>query len=697
MNKTIIILLLLVASLTGKAEQPVQVYLPQPAHDASKFAADELSSYLSKMSGYDIKVTDENKGPVIALYTLPQLPNSLKLNDLPTQAEAFVIKTVQVDDNRQIAICGFDQRGLLYGVYELVELYMSKVLKSDHVDISFDMEKGIGKDYNILAMDIDIQKTPFYKNRGIHLDFISLGTAAMLGIDNSQPKDKEVWKRWCTWGARHRLNYITNWPYGKTNWWELVPDSVLSGATNFSDKQLSEGIAIRQDLLKYANDCSIDPYLMNYVPGKGSKEMVEKYPNLFTRNEEKHVARFCYNQPELWDMFYAVITSIPVQYPQMKGYNLRRWGESYPCECEFCKGRDDELSRELLVNMIKKTKEERNDLKIILSGYADPQYASHFPDYVTCMIKWGNDWDPSPDPGLSPDYLRQYNKKDVIIDIALPCEESFPLGLIEHTYLNEGILKYAKNSQDYPNLTGFCAGLGDSETIFLTELNYIVFSKLVRDPENFNLNEFVKAYLVNKFGAGAADNIQQSLDIQADVWNRFFCSTSRGGYEFLFLAPYSNWARFGDLYTSFPAGGKKAYEWIMTRDTATLNLSYQRIVELHKKQDQAFRLVEKCKASIPKRNKLMYTDYLLQTKAYLLYLKSRQAFVEAMLAKNQNRNDIYISKIQSVIKFNTQLRQTVKDKPNNVGYGDQGGNIADWELKRFLEGIDDENKYLRSL
>jgi len=118
-----------------------------------------------------------------------------KLVNLPDVAESFAIKSINQNNKKQIIICGYDNRGLLYGVYELIEIYMSKISGSEYVDISFDFKEGSGRAYDITNLDIDLSKSPFYKNRGIHLDFISMGTGAMLGIDSSQPKDKEVWKR----------------------------------------------------------------------------------------------------------------------------------------------------------------------------------------------------------------------------------------------------------------------------------------------------------------------------------------------------------------------------------------------------------------------------------------------------------------------------------------------------------------------
>jgi hypothetical protein len=702
MKKQINVIFLFAATivlLTGCNNKKTEyfIYAESTNPQVINTAKDELIHYLSHLSDKPVQITQKSDSADILLYTLAQLPNSVELSEKPANPEEFVIATVNHNGRSQIIICGFDERAVLYGVYELIEHYMSRINNSPWIDISFDFERGAGRHIDILDEEISLRKVPFYKNRGIHLDFIGLGAGAMLDSDSSQRMDKEVWKRWSKWGARHRLNFITNWPYGKTNWWELVPDSVLEGATNFSPDDLNQSIDIRMQMLDYTRSFALDPYLMNYVPGKGSKEMVANFPNLFTYNHEKHVARFCYQQPELWEIFNDVIVSVTNLYPEMEGFNLRRWGESYPCECDFCIGRDTELSRQLLINMIENAKLEREDLKILLSGYADPEYAKHFPDYVTCMIKWGNDWDPSPDPGRSSEYLRSYGKKDIIIDIALPAEESFPLGLIQHTHITEGILKHALNRDEYPNLSGFAAGLGDSDIEFITELNYIIFSKLIRDPELFDLQEFVNAYLTNKFGKESAADIQESLDIQAAVWSDFFLTRERGGFEFANLAPYSNWARFGDLFVSFPNGGKNAFEWLQERSDDELNESLIMIDQLLPLQIKAYDLIINTKDQIPAKNQVIFNDYLIQTRGYLSYLQSRKALVEGFLAHRKGIKDESLTKIRMTINFNAQLIEALKDKPNNVGYGDTGGNIADWELNRAIEGIEIENNYLESL
>lgn len=667
------------------------VYLPSEAAP-SQFAFDELNHFLSHLSGQSVVRTEAADNGQILLIMADALPESLKnkirVADAP---ESFHVRQITDGDTRRIVVCGRDDRGLLYGVYELIELYMARIQGSPLVDISFNFRAGSGKNVDLFSLEPDIRKTPFYKHRGLHLDFISLGAGAVLGIDPSQPRDKEVWRQWSDWCARHRLNFISSWPYGKTNWWELVSASVLPKATALTAEQIDRSIAIRRELLDYTTLRQVDTYLMNYVPGKGSPEMAAAYPYLFTENHEKNVSRFCYNQDDLWKFFTEVIENVSSTYPQMDGFNLRRWGESYPCECDYCKGRDTELSRQLLQKMIEAAVVVRTDLKLLLSGYMEPEYAAHFPDRVVCMIKWGNDWDPSPDPGRSAEYLKRYGSKEVIIDIALPCEESFPLGLIEHTYLDAGIKKYALQPKQYPNLKGFAAGFGDSNFGFLSELNYIVFSRLVREPENFDTQAFCRAYLNNKFGKAASGAILESLNIQAEVWSAFFCSKERGGLEFVSLAPYSNWARFGDLYTSFPNGGMKAFDHIQTQSVEVQKKSFEHVSLICDKQMKAYTLAALAALKAPLRNQAPMKDFVHQTGAYLSYLESRKSLLKAFIARHEGRYDMWKQHLKKTAASNQKLLGHLKAKPNNVGYGDQGGNIADWELKRLLEGIEDEN------
>jgi hypothetical protein len=676
------------------AADALTIMVPSDAVPIERHAASELQSYLGHLLGRDVVLSGARSKGQILLFTAADLPTDLRSTLAPPEApESFVLKSVTYDGCVKTIICGRDAVGTLYGAYELVETVMVRIQGNSNVDISFYFERGSGRAIDLGKLNLDISQTPFYRNRGLHLDFIGLGTAAMLGKDREQPKDGEVWRAWTDWCARHRLNFITNWPYGKTNWWELVPDSVLPRATDFSAADLAAGIEARRRLLAYSAGRGVAPYLMNYVPGRGTKAMAKNHPELFTYSPGAHaeVARFCYKQKALWDDFTTVMAEVTHTYPEMAGFNLRRWGESYPCECDFCCGRDPELSLKLLQEMTRSAIAARPELKLLLSGNIPADYAAHFPDNVACMIKWGNDWDPSPDPGYSSVDLNAYGKKDVIIDVALPCEESFPIGMVEHTYLDAGIRKYADHRGAYPNLSGFCAGLGDSDFGFITELNYIVFARLARDPIGFDVAAFCRAYLANKFGPGPADDLLQSLDLQAAALNRFFCTEARGGFEFLSLAPYSNWARFGDLYTSYPFNGVCALDWIRKQPPDQLRHSLALLGPLLAQQTEAFQLVASVEQSVLPRSHRAYLDYRLQTEAFLCYFQSRAALLRAILAGVDGDQTRARAEMQRVVDANRRLETVLRVKPNVVSYGDQGGNIAGWELKRLLDGIEAED------
>jgi hypothetical protein len=151
------------------------------------------------------------------------------------------------------------------------------------------------------------------------------------------------------------------------------------------------------------------------------------------------------------------------------------------------------------------------------------------------------------------------------------------------------------------------------------------------------------------------------------------------------------------LFVSFPNGGKNAFEWLQERSDDELNESLIMIDQLLPLQIKAYDLIINTKDQIPAKNQVIFNDYLIQTRGYLSYLQSRKALVEGFLANRKGIKDESLTKIRMTINFNAQLIEALKDKPNNVGYGDTGGNIADWELSRAIEGIEIENNYLESL
>ena len=94
------------------------IYLSPAAKPGEKTAAEELQTYLKKISGADFETGTELKTSCIVLGTAdsPDIPDSMKKALEKTKDEGYLLKT----EDGKLYIVGKTQVGTLYGAYGLL-------------------------------------------------------------------------------------------------------------------------------------------------------------------------------------------------------------------------------------------------------------------------------------------------------------------------------------------------------------------------------------------------------------------------------------------------------------------------------------------------------------------------------------------------------------------------------------------------
>jgi len=196
--------------------------------------------------------------------------------DATLEDQAFNIETA----NKQITITGGDEKGLMYGGLELVEM----------IDLDYDLS------------NLKIQKTPFQKNRGLKFNipldarcpsYDDTGDAAQKNIENMW--DLDFWKSYFDRMAMHRYNVLSLWtpnlfqvmtdlpsypklalenvcvttakPKGKVGEWDDaggVNEVVLNNLKVVKKMTIAEKIAFWQEVFDYANSRGVDLYLYTW-------------------------------------------------------------------------------------------------------------------------------------------------------------------------------------------------------------------------------------------------------------------------------------------------------------------------------------------------------------------------------------------------------------------------------------------------
>ncbi len=581
-----------------------------------------------------------------------------------------------------VFISAASDRGVLYGAVDFVEWVMQRtspyLVDSNQVDIDFKIASGQAKDFLNNLPDYTVTEKPFYSIRGIDMQ-LGLGVADLTDSNKADqfacPYSKvsegfrdssKEWKKWCDWLARHKMNFIGNWPYScGTNWWELAYDPATEKMTQYSAEEIKNAAIIREELLKYAKDRGLTPYLMNYVLGAPNPIIAKNYPELIgPKGRPDWPAAFCMSSPDLKEKFVAQIRAIVKAYPSLGGLHLRWWGESFPCSCPKCAGKCHELLQDYTLAIINSALEIRPDLEIRITGWirngGTKEFAARLPKKVIIQTKWGFDWEPTSFPNVPYSKITEVNQR-FLISQALPGEEFHPIGSVQYKGLEAGMRQYSNDKSKIPNLDGFSVVAGEKDHEWITGMNYVAAARLNWNPIGTNCDMLAKNYIASQLcltqeNAAIVDNIWLALDLTQGLWEPYCCDF--GGVSY-----FIDCNRFHDLF-----GLKR----VKKLNGEILKKALPQMFQHSESMEKAMKCInsaQKCYAKIGKPGRPEFLeDISIQTKIFERFFKSRVLMIQAFISLDNKDFDLAEMQLQEMKKMDQQLLQATTKKSNISDY-----------------------------
>lgn len=654
----LVLSVLLLGMSTGAA--PV-ADVPVDSDNVTSYSAALLRERLAHLAG-------PGGGPSVVLSVDGNLAASLG-------AEGFAIQTKA----GQVSIQAASSLGLRHGATRFIETAMEastpRAFGRGQVDIDYPTKAGQAARYLSALPDGTLTEKPWTPHRGVELTNLAMGVGDLIdtpkaaSIRSSYARTKggfretaDVWRDWCDWSARHRMTFLTNWPYsGGTNWWEMAVNPDSAGMSQYSPKEISAAATVREKLFRYARDRGLKPLLLNYVTGAPTEFIRKSHPEILgTRQSPSYPDPFCLSNPELKRIFTSQIRAIVRTYPSLGGFHFRWWFESYPCVCEKCEGRYRELIEDITLDMIAAALDERPDLTIILSGYfrmgGTKEFAGRLPKSVILQSKWGSDWEPTSDPAIPFEKIKELDHP-FLISQALPVEETQSVGCVHYASLETGFLRYYDRRNDAPNFSGLAIVAGDKDQEWVTGLNYVAAARLNWTPESSDTAALARNYLLMSFGPAAVEPLFEALDLQQRFWEDYCI-------DFAGVSPFVDCYRIHNIYR---------LEKIKQVPTSEIWSKMPRINRHVYNLDRALELVRSVSGSIPEERHEAFRDIELQTEIFHRFMVSRKAMAEAFAAKAQGRFDDMAFQLRIVRDENLKTLELSLAKPNVADYFEMEG------------------------
>ncbi|MCE5313879.1 MAG: glycoside hydrolase family 20 zincin-like fold domain-containing protein [Armatimonadota bacterium] len=597
--------------------------------------------------------------------------------------------------------------GLLYGACGLIEWIMGEttpdLASKQDVDIDFPVISGQAAKFFRAMPKTTIEDKPYYSTRGVQLSNLALGVADLIdtskGVQkvNDESKIKvgfaesaEVWKNWCDWCARHRMNFVTNWPYSAgTNWWDLANDSATKGTSVYDADEIERAAVVRESLFKYARTRGLVPYLMNYVPGAASPVICSAYPDITgEKTRSDYPTPYKLAGTKAIDMFRAQIRAIMRTYPSLGGLHMRWWGESF-----LGKGEGHAQMEDLVLAMMNAAKEVRPDTRFIMSGYfrsgGNKEFAERLPQGSTIQSKWGiqvhttprfrglgGDWEPVADPSVSFDRIREM-ERPFLISQNLPGEEYHPIGGVQYRSLAKGVDKYFRAADQVPNLDGFATVSGEKDHEWITETNYITFARMNWSPGKTDVSSLIRNYLTTHYGAKVSEPAFKALELTQDALEEWVL-------DFDGIAPYVDCLRIHAMF---------GLQRVQNLHPDQIKERLAIVTPQAEKLAEAYKLVSQAQPDVLSEGKASYSDFLMQTQFYADFIESRRLIADAFNDKFAHDFNGMADKLNRVKEIDLRMRQLAASKPNiSDDFEMEGVKIATYmpsEINNEIRQIDD--------
>gem|GEM_PF-793827 len=637
------------------------VIVPENLSIQEKSAVEELNHFVEEFTGVRLEERQDSEPLPDASAILIGTPDSNRyIGDLYDRGfaisrkkdlteEEFVVKVVRDRGRDFLMIVGGQSRGVIYGVYALVEKMIESITELSPVDLDF----HVNPIPSLVVGTLNVRSEPFYPIR--------------CALSREDP----------TWMSRHRINVSgaegvwsgTGIDDGLGTAFKYVYESQFD---DMQDEPSSERLARVTNLrirLRELKERGIDSYLFMYVMGEPTKAMMRNHPELLEDIVQYPHSRngiwykpISWTKPEARDMIKELVKSIVRTYsPWLTGFHLRSWGG----ETRAPAGNDEEqqeLLWEIYFDIIEAAREIDPDFRFLISGYdqywlrdSDRIYTARLPRGTLLMHKWGLDGEPTSDPGIEIGFINSIGSYGHhVLVLSHDVEEVSPLWMLEADMFVEGVRKYADNPGVH-GLGGFTLqGEGG-----LAHLDKLVSARIGWNPYEDHV-ALMHNYLIGYYGASAPQHILAALRINSSTMSDYF-SDYAGSLSL--TGKYGNGSR-GYATRFWNIIGQEAVEDTLSiPDVETAEYAKQRFASLLPRQQEAaneMTAASKLVQPVSTQADWDYLDGLHLMKMWVRFFESRLRLAEAREAGLQGSGrEQVVQKLSSAIEYSREMQTEI--------------------------------------
>ena len=214
-----------------------RIVLPASPLPVEQHAAEELNSFLSRMSGAVLPVTNEPSPGEANIFIGSAAPGEVKLTEELLGFDGFVVRTLGDD----LVLAGVKPYSCLYAVYHLLDAYLGCGFFQDGDQVPERKTVEVG--------GLDVVQKP-------HFEWRTACVMHTLSYSNMRWNDWTEWKHYIDWAIRKRFNICQlNWMIECTGIAALAAQK-MGVHIELTDWQ-KQNIKLMRRLLDYARMCGM--------------------------------------------------------------------------------------------------------------------------------------------------------------------------------------------------------------------------------------------------------------------------------------------------------------------------------------------------------------------------------------------------------------------------------------------------------
>ena len=378
----ILSLVLIISFFSIALGQTASILIPSDPTLTEKFAAEELSKYLQKITSEKTEVTTIKKDGDFTFSIANNLEPELKLGQ-----EDYCVKTVE----NGMVLSGGGDRGTLYAVYEFLEKLGCRWYFMDKADEIVPAMSLV--DVLIASENLDIVEKPDFSIRINRIETYDLGprgnTVSKAIMSKEQMTDRMDWTaknrmNMFQYGIDHNKDCYDNWP----------------GFEAVFDEMKKRGITIGV----------AGHMFFEFMP----KDTFKSHPEWFALINDQRIehSQFCTSNKDACQFYVDNMLRFLDENPEIKYFGPWPHDMGNWCECELCKGRSVGDRYLELNNMVYRTlKEKRPDVTFTHFPYASymmpPENVKPERDMYITLCTWGRDFDHTINDTKTPHHFRK--------------------------------------------------------------------------------------------------------------------------------------------------------------------------------------------------------------------------------------------------------------------------------------------------